>query len=192
MVLQNLPASNHHQEIKMHSTLFAALLASAIAIASATKGVVTLDDLTFDKVRARKITQPHSAIGTLDSSHAEPLPCSCEPRTAPRARRRQIVDGSKPILVKFDKQYAYGDAEDSFKETAEKIGAQSLTPPLHLRGHDRTNPGVQVSSRPISWWPRCAHRSQQSLRSHVPPPPGLDSGGVSMLPLEQLPSRCTA
>lgn len=66
----------------MHSALFTTLLASAIALSSATKGVVTLDDLTFDK----------------------------------------IVDGSKPILVKFDKQYSYGDAEDAFKETAEKLG----------------------------------------------------------------------
>ena len=47
--------------------LFAAVAAlGAFGSATATKGVVTLDDLTFDK----------------------------------------IVGGSKPVLVKFDKQYA--------------------------------------------------------------------------------------
>ena len=60
--------------------IYTALLALPAALA--TKGVVTLDDLTFDK----------------------------------------IVDGSRQVLVKFDKQYAYGDAEDAFKETAEKLG----------------------------------------------------------------------
>ena len=33
----------------------------------------------------------------------------------------KIVTGSVPVLVKFDKQYAYGDSEDAFKETAEKV-----------------------------------------------------------------------
>lgn len=59
-----------------------AMAAATLQTASATKGVVTLDDLTFDK----------------------------------------IVTGSVPVLVKFDKQYAYGDSEDAFKETAEKVG----------------------------------------------------------------------
>ena len=60
----------------------ATLLALALPAVAATKGVVTLDDLTFDK----------------------------------------IVTGSAPVLVKFDKQYSYGDGEDCFKETAEKVG----------------------------------------------------------------------
>jgi len=33
----------------------------------------------------------------------------------------RIVDGSRDVLVKFDKSYAYGDKEDAFKEVAKTV-----------------------------------------------------------------------
>jgi len=38
----------------------------------------------------------------------------------------KIVDGSRPVLVKFDKQYAYGDKEDAFKDFASAMAESSL------------------------------------------------------------------
>lgn len=38
----------------------------------------------------------------------------------------KVVDGSKTVLVKFDKQYAYGDKEDAFKEFVKDVAASSL------------------------------------------------------------------
>merc|ERR1711871_1913889 len=34
----------------------------------------------------------------------------------------KIVGGDKPVLVKFDKDYAYGDKEDQFKELCKRLG----------------------------------------------------------------------
>lgn len=52
------------------------------AFAFSDRGIIYLDDLTFDK----------------------------------------IVDGSKHVLVRFDKEYAWGDSHDQFKELAKKVG----------------------------------------------------------------------
>jgi len=64
----------------MIKCLFVLLLGSALS--ANTKGVLTLDSWTFDK----------------------------------------IVDGSRNVLVKFDKEYAYGTPEDEFKEFAKRVG----------------------------------------------------------------------
>jgi len=34
----------------------------------------------------------------------------------------KIVGGTSPVLVKFDKDYAYGDKEDEFKEVCKRLG----------------------------------------------------------------------
>merc|ERR1719399_1871019 len=34
----------------------------------------------------------------------------------------KIVDGSRDVLVKFDQEYAYGDAEDAFKALCKTVG----------------------------------------------------------------------
>lgn len=38
----------------------------------------------------------------------------------------KIVDGSKTVLVKIDKQYAYGDKEDAFKEFVKDVASSTL------------------------------------------------------------------
>ena len=38
----------------------------------------------------------------------------------------KIVDGSRPIVVKFDKQYAYGDKEDAWKAFATDMASSTL------------------------------------------------------------------
>lgn len=38
----------------------------------------------------------------------------------------KIVDGSKTVLLKIDKQYAYGDKEDAFKEFVKDVASSSL------------------------------------------------------------------
>lgn len=38
----------------------------------------------------------------------------------------KIVDGSRPVLLKIDKQYPYGDQEDAFKEFVKDVAASSL------------------------------------------------------------------
>jgi len=34
----------------------------------------------------------------------------------------KVVGGASPVLVKFDKDYAYGDKEDAFKEVCKRVG----------------------------------------------------------------------
>lgn len=38
----------------------------------------------------------------------------------------KIIDGSRPVVVKFDKQYAYGDKEDAFKAFATEMAGSTL------------------------------------------------------------------
>merc|ERR1719498_1722160 len=38
----------------------------------------------------------------------------------------KIVDGTRDVLVKFDKQYPYGDAEDAFKAFAPKLAGSDV------------------------------------------------------------------
>jgi len=59
-----------------------ALAIVAMASAYSDRGIVNLDDLTFDKV----------------------------------------VDGSRAVFVRFDKEYAWGDEHDAFKEAAKRVG----------------------------------------------------------------------
>ena len=46
-----------------------------------------------------------------------------------RARARstfdRIVDGSRNVIVRFDKEYSYGDAHDAWKEFAKTVGESS-------------------------------------------------------------------
>lgn len=62
--------------------ILAVALCPVLLHATSDRGVIYLDDLTFEK----------------------------------------IVDGSKHVLVRFDKEYAWGDTHDEFKEIAKKIG----------------------------------------------------------------------
>merc|ERR1719217_1707917 len=34
----------------------------------------------------------------------------------------RLIDGSKPVFVRFDKEYAYGDEHDAWKEYAKTVG----------------------------------------------------------------------
>lgn len=75
------------------------LVACALfATANAAKGSIPLDSLTFDKVFLQ--------------SDLELI--------------IQIVDGSHDVIVKFDKQYPYGEKEDEFKKFAEAVAPSNL------------------------------------------------------------------
>ncbi|EOD09173.1 hypothetical protein EMIHUDRAFT_124887, partial [Emiliania huxleyi CCMP1516] len=39
----------------------------------------------------------------------------------------KIVDGSRAVIVRFDKEYAYGDEHDAWKDFAKKVGESSAS-----------------------------------------------------------------
>ena len=44
---------------------------------------------------------------------------------AARSTFDRIIDGSKSVMVRFDKEYSYGDEHDAWKEFAKQVGESS-------------------------------------------------------------------
>jgi endoplasmic reticulum protein 29 len=61
-----------------------------------------------------------SAVGTSLSRYRPP-------RLAPLSRSTfdRIIDGSKSVFVRFDKEYSYGDEHDAWKDFAKQVGDSS-------------------------------------------------------------------
>ena len=38
----------------------------------------------------------------------------------------RIIDGTKTVFVRFDKEYSYGDEHDAWKELAKKVGGRVI------------------------------------------------------------------
>ena len=58
--------------------------------------------------------------------------CSAAPAVLTRAWRAharstfdRIIDGTKSVIVRFDKEYSYGDEHDAWKDFAAKVGESS-------------------------------------------------------------------
>ena len=44
---------------------------------------------------------------------------------SPRSTFDRIIDGTKSVIVRFDKEYSYGDEHDAWKDFAGKVGDSS-------------------------------------------------------------------
>ena len=49
------------------------------------------------------------------------MPC-CVTARSPRRTFDRLIDGSKTVMVRFDKEYSYGDEHDAWKAFAAKVG----------------------------------------------------------------------
>ena len=117
----------------------ATLLALALPAVAATKGVVTLDDLTFDKVRQQRRSISERSAGTelrLPScrrpltlrlppcrrSSRDPHLYSSSSTSSTRVSITTPRPPADPECQRASRLAADGDGEDCFKETAEKVG----------------------------------------------------------------------
>ena len=70
--------------------------------------------------RARRRATAHRA----PARPAPPAHVRCR-RARARSTFDRIVDGSRNVIVRFDKEYSYGDAHDAWKEFAKTVGESS-------------------------------------------------------------------
>ena len=71
------------------------------------------------RARARRATAHRAPARPAPPAHVR-----CR-RARARSTFDRIVDGSRNVIVRFDKEYSYGDAHDAWKEFAKTVGESS-------------------------------------------------------------------